>query len=326
MLLFLSSFVACRDNTSQASPPTTVAKETPAILPASTQAPSPESVISPVPTDIPPSPTPAEPLAALVNDQPIFLADYEKELSRYERAQAELALQGFQRGSQDYRTLVLDALVERLLIVQAAEVLDISVTPEMVDEKLIELQTAAGDTGNFEAWLEANQWTLEEFHEALTAEMLVEELVASITAEVPYSVEQVRARYLQVDDSTLAQTLLEQIEAGGDFPALAREHSLDRVTGQNGGDLGFFARGSLLVPSVEEVAFALEPGDTSEIITDTNEDGGQATYYLVQVIERDPQRPLTADLRYALLQQTFESWLDAQWQQATVIRLVDTDV
>ena len=42
----------------------------------------------PSPTAVPPTPTPSEPLAALVNGQPIFLADYERELARYEQAQA----------------------------------------------------------------------------------------------------------------------------------------------------------------------------------------------------------------------------------------------
>jgi parvulin-like peptidyl-prolyl isomerase len=264
-------------------------------------------------------------MAALVNDEPIFLANYEKELARYERAQAELGLAADAQETLAYRALVLDALVERVLISQAAADQGIVVTPAMVDEKLAELQTAAGDSGNFAAWLEANLWSLEEFREALAAEMLAEKVVSVVTADVPSAVEQVRARYLQVDDLTLAQSLLQQIRNGEDFGTLAGLHSLDKVTGQNGGELGYFARGSLLVPAVETAAFNLNPGEVSEIITGASGDGSQTTYYIVQLIERDPQRPLTADLRYTLLQQAFETWLQAQWERATVIRLVNTD-
>jgi parvulin-like peptidyl-prolyl isomerase len=215
--------------------------------------------------------------------------------------------------------------VEKLLIAQAAAARGIVVTPQMVDGKLAELQAAAVDASNFTAWLEANLWTEEEFREALAAEMQTEQLVSIITADVPFAVEQVRARYLQVDDLALAQTLLQQIRNGDDFSALARQYSLDQYTGLNGGDLGFFARGSLLVPAVEAAAFSLEPGAVSDVLIGTSDDGGQTTYFLVQLIERDPQRPLSADLRYTLLQQTFETWLRAQWEQAVIIRLVNTD-
>ena len=257
-------------------------------------------------------------MAALVNGQPVFLAAYERELARYEQAQAELGT----TPDADYRALVLDALIERELIVQAAAQEGVSIAPETVVTKLAELEGSAGDDGNFAAWLEANRWTRDEFQEALAVEMLTEAMVTAVTDDVPTTVEQVQARYLQVDDLALIESLQQQIQNGADFAALAREHSLDRVTAENGGDLGYFARGSLLVTEVEEAAFALQPGKVSPIITATNENSAP-TYYLVQLIARDPQRPLSADMRYTMLRHTFETWLDGLWRQADVTRLVD---
>jgi parvulin-like peptidyl-prolyl isomerase len=326
-ILLLSSLlaVACRDEIPLSTDPTT---GMPAATTASSELIEETAVVetsSPAtPTDIPPTPTPSEPLAALVNDQPIFLATFEKELARYEQAQAELGLTPGAGNDPNYRALVLDALVEQVLISQAAEEQNISITEEMVNEKLSELRNAAGDSGNFDAWLAANQWSIDEFREALAAEMLTEQVVRNVTADVPIAVEQVRARYLQVADPALAQSLLELIRSGEDFATVAEENSLDQVTAQSGGDLGFFARGSLLVPTVEAAAFALQPGEVSEVITDTSLDGSQTVYYLVQLIERDPNRRLNADLRYTLLQQTFETWLDRRWEQATIIRFIDT--
>lgn len=336
LALLLLALVACDDGTTFVTEPSGSAA-----APSETDGSSQEPVIgepvtsegvvisdeaSSVPSEIPPSPTPTEPMAALVNDEPIFLAAYEKELARYERAQVELGLTAESQESQGYRALVLNALVERVLISQAAAARGIVITPAIVDQKLAELQTAAGDTGNFAAWLEANLWTEEEFREALAVEILTEQIVSVVTADVPRTVEQVRARYLQVDDLSLAQSLLQQIRNGEDFATLAGIHSLDQVTGRNGGELGgYFARGSLLVPAVETAAFALNPGEISEIISGPSSDGSQTTYYLVQLIERDPQRPLTAAQRYTLLQQAFEAWLQAEWEQATVVRLVNTD-
>ncbi|MEJ2746578.1 MAG: SurA N-terminal domain-containing protein [Anaerolineae bacterium] len=285
----------------------------------------PTAVIEPTslpPTPIPPTPTPTEPMAALVNDQPIFLADYEQELARYEQAQTEM---GHTPGADDtdYRTTVLDALIERELIAQAAAQRGITVTAETVQAKLAELENAAGEAGNFDAWLSANQYTREQFQKALASEMLTEAVVADVTAQVPTTAEQVKARYLQVDDAALAENLRQQIQAGADFGTLASQYSLDRITAESGGDLGYFARGSLLVKAVEDAAFSLQPGEVSEVITDTGPDGAP-TYYLVQTLERDSERPLSADMRYTMLQRAFETWLDGLWQSAQITRFIDS--
>lgn len=269
------------------------------------------------------SPTPEEPLAALVNGEAITLAEYQKELARYEQAQTQLGL-STDDPLNSYAVTVLDALIETKLIAQAAEDFGISVTSEALEARVAELQELSGGNENFTAWLEANQLTLDEFRLALANEMLTEQTVATVTADVPTAVEQVRARYIQVDDEALAQSLLEQTRNGADFAILAQQYSLDRVTGDNGGDLGYFAQGSLLVPEVEAAAFALEPGQYSEVIVASRADGSGTTYYLVQVLEKDPQRILTADLLFVRLQERFEQWLAEQRAQAEIIQFVET--
>lgn len=316
LLLIVLLAMACNGQDDPASGPAT-AVSAPTNAPAEVTNPTPLP-----PTEIPPSPTPTEPMAALVNNQPIFLAEYEQELARYEQAQAELGSASGADGA-DYRNLVLDVLIEKELIAQAAAERGISVTEDTVAAKLSELETAAGESGNFDAWLEANQWTREQFQAALAEEMLTEAVVADVTAAVPTTAEQVKARYLQVDDLALAESLLQQVQAGADFGELARQYSLDRITAESGGDLGYFARGSLLVTAVEEAAFTLQPNEVSQVITETGPDG-VPTYYLVQTLERDGERPLSADMRYTMLQQAFEMWLDGLWQSAEITRFIES--
>lgn len=266
------------------------------------------------------TPTPAEPLAALVNGEMITLADYEAELARYEQAQASLSPDTPPPDS--YRTQVLDALIERELILQAAAASGVRVTDAMVDERLAELRGAAGESGSFEEWLTTNGWTADEFREALAAEMITGEIVSQVTAGVPTTAEQVRARYIQMDDQVVAQDVLTRARAGDDFAFLAQQNSVDRVTGENGGDLGFFGRGDLLVPEVEEAAFALQPGEISDLIA-VSDAAGATVYYIIMVTERDPARALTADARYELLQAAFDEWLQTLWEAATIERLVE---
>lgn len=62
----------------------------------------------------------------------------------------------------------------------------------------------------------------------------------------------------------LIDSLKTQISEGGDFAALAAEHS-DCPSGQQGGDLGSFGRGQM-VPEFDEAAFGMEVGATSDVV------------------------------------------------------------
>lgn len=62
-----------------------------------------------------------------------------------------------------------------------------------------------------------------------------------------------------------AQSVLDQLAAGGDFSALAQANSDDTASATAGGDLGWFGRGRM-TPEFEEVAFALEVDATSDIV------------------------------------------------------------
>lgn len=321
-LTFLLLLTACGNEENNTVVPTLV--PTAAVDTAvSAAAVAPQATLPPpatdVPTAVPPTPTPTEAIAATVNGQPIFLSTYEQELARYEQAQADLGTV----PTDDYRTTVLDTLIEKELILQAAGREGIEITPDTVATKVEELRNDAGGADNFAAWLEANQYTEEQFREAIARDMATEFMAAKVTESVPFAVEQVHARYLQVDDLALAQTLHQQLANGDDFALRAEQYSLDQVTAQVGGDLGFFTAWSLTVPEVAEAAFSLQSGELSDVIAVTNETNGQTTYFLVQTIERDAQRPLTAQMRYILLRQTFLEWLEQQRATADIAIFVD---
>ncbi|MBN2898396.1 MAG: peptidylprolyl isomerase [Clostridia bacterium] len=60
-----------------------------------------------------------------------------------------------------------------------------------------------------------------------------------------------------------ARALIERINAGEDFAALAKEYSKDPGSGANGGALGSFGKGMMVAP-FEEAAYALKNGEVTQ--------------------------------------------------------------
>jgi len=62
-----------------------------------------------------------------------------------------------------------------------------------------------------------------------------------------------------------AEDLLKQIKNGADFAGLAKKNSDDKGSAVKGGDLDWITRGQL-GPELEQVAFSLKPGQTSDVV------------------------------------------------------------
>lgn len=80
-----------------------------------------------------------------------------------------------------------------------------------------------------------------------------------------------------------ADEIQRRLDAGADFVELAQRFSEDLNSAKLGGDLGFFARGTLMA-SFEEVAFELGPGEISDIVrTDVG-------FHIIKLEERDGEK------------------------------------
>lgn len=265
-----------------------------------------------------PSPTPGEPLAALVNGQPIYLADYQKMLAEYEAA---LIGRGFDLDTEEGQQMlaqagrqVLDVMIEQVLIEQAAARENVVVTDGELDAIIQRDIEEGGGPEKFAAWLQANGWTEADYRERLRSQLLTSKMLERVTSSVPTTAEQVHARHILLATEAEAQSVLQQLLNGADFAALAQQYSLDEATKVNGGDMGFFPRGILLAPEVEEAAFALQPGQISGVVA------SQFGYHIIQVLERVPDRPLSEDALGTLRDRAFRQWVDELWAAASIER------
>jgi hypothetical protein len=268
----------------------------------------PASPTSPPVTSTPAVPTSTpEPLAASVNGRPITLAEYEAEVARFEAAQLSAGIDLATIGG--YQMQVLDTLIDRELLVYGAELSGFSIDENGLQARVNQLADEVGGMDNLMMWVESNGYTLDTFEQSLRAEMLAAMMVELLTDQIPSTNEHIHARHILVADRTTAEQLLEQINNGADFALLAVQYSIDPSTRPDGGDLGWFPQGYLLISEVETAAFRLQPGEISDIVE------SELGFHIVQTLEREI-RPLSPDARSALRHSIVEEWLETQRQEA----------
>jgi peptidyl-prolyl cis-trans isomerase C len=135
---------------------------------------------------------------------------------------------------------------------------------------------------------------------ALHAEVIEKEITPAITEEAIKAryekeiagqpqVEEVRARHILVKTKEEADEIIKQLDAGGDFEAIAKEKSSDTGSGAQGGDLGFFAAG-MMVPEFEAAAFALDVGAYTKTPVQS-----QFGFHVIKLEEKRKREPVKFD-------------------------------
>lgn len=136
------------------------------------------------------------------------------------------------------------------------------------------------------------------------AKKLYDEQVQKLKPE-----EEAQARHILVETEELAKEIKEKLKNGGDFSALAKEHSKDPGSKDNGGDLGFFTKGQM-VPEFEQVVFTLNKGDVSDPVKT------QFGYHLIKLEDKRAKQPPAFEvvkdriLQSMLLQKASQSAVD----------------
>jgi parvulin-like peptidyl-prolyl isomerase len=144
--------------------------------------------------------------------------------------------------------------------------------------------------------------TRDEMRYLVETQILMRKLEANIGSSVPATADQVHARHILVDTESKAKDVLARLKAGDKFEDLAKSESIDTSTKDKGGDLGWFSKGSM-VPEFDAVAFQLPVGQLSDPVKTT------FGYHVIQVLEKDPNRPLDPQALDQKKSQAFSDWL-----------------
>lgn len=204
----------------------------------------------------------------------------------------------------------MDQLVSAELLYQAAAKQEVKDLDKEIDAKIAQDRTRFKDEKEFKraiSDLEMNEKDLREYvRRGVLISRFVETAFVSKSAVSDAEIrsfydknpdkfktaEAVKASHILIgtdsntsaDDKKAAREkagkLRKELAGGADFAALAKGNSTCPSSRQ-GGDLGFFGKGQM-VPQFEKAAFALKPGEISDVVET------QFGYHIIKLTERKP--------------------------------------
>ena len=197
---------------------------------------------------------------------------------------------------------IANHIVRTELLAQGARNLGIGeVTPGEIDAKLNEAQLP-----NNEAYRHMARNVL--FEEKL------EEFFSSNLSD---TMEQANVQVMLVESEEVANELIIEIEAGGNFTALAGEFSCNSSIE---GDLGWLPQELMPNSLIANAAFNLTVGEISEPIYDETaikDSGTTGGYWLVKVIDRG-DRELSENTKQKLIENHYNDWFE-EWKGDSTI-------
>lgn len=216
------------------------------------------------------------------------------------------AAKGTELAPEDKKR-VLDDLIDQALLAQAAQEKGFTVDETLLQERIKQLTSQIGGDQALQTWLTTYHYDEQSFQRALTRSIAAAWMLDQIAAATPHTAEQVHARQILLYTAEQADQIYQQLKSGNDFGNLAIK--FDPLTG---GDLGWFPRGYLPDKKLEDVAFSLQPEQFSTVIE------SPAGFHILQVLERDPQHPLSPDALLALQTQSVADWLAQRRSQGQI--------
>ena len=214
---------------------------------------------------------------AVVGDETISKAEFDRLMDQARESYKNQKRDFPKAGTQEYQALrgqAMQFLVQRAQFEQKAEEFDIEITDKDVDARLAQLkkQYFKNDDKKYREQLEQQGLSEDQVKEDIRAQLIQEKIYAEVTKgakvtdqEIEASYKKNKSQYVQpatravrhilVKKKELADQLYSQLQDGGNFAALAKQHSQDPSSKNQGGKLTI-SRGQT-VPPFDKAAFSL---------------------------------------------------------------------
>jgi len=210
---------------------------------------------------------------------------------------------------------VSDQLIEEAIVLRFAGEKGQTVTDDEVKTQIATLLSIKPDAPDFDSRfqeeLQRTKISESQYRDMAKAAALKKKLQDQFTAETPAVAESIHYRQIAVADRATADAIKKQIEGGADFAQVAADKSTAPGAKDNGGDAGWAPRGAL-DPDIENALFALQPGQLTLFPSQSN-------FYVYQVIERQPDRPVEDSEKSNISTHAYQKWLDGKKASVTIV-------
>ncbi|WFA07741.1 peptidylprolyl isomerase [Tissierella sp. Yu-01] len=281
-----------------------------------------------------------EGLVAEVNGEGIteeeFNADYKVFRTLYEKQYGADALD---HVGTDGKTLdetlkesILEKLIMERLVAKEADEMNVTVTDEDVDALLDQYVIDMGGQEFFDEFLTSSEISEEFFETNMRKELLVEKHKEEFLKGINITEEEAKEFFEENEDALIVlnashilvateeegKAILDRLEKGEDFAALATLESIDSVSAAKGGDLGYFTKGEM-ISEFEDAAFALEEGEISGLVKT------EVGYHIIQLNERkDTYEDLESEIITILKDEQYINKVQELRNDAKVEKYLDT--
>jgi peptidyl-prolyl cis-trans isomerase C len=251
---------------------------------------------------------------AVVNGKEISRASFERELAEAEKRIKQTGQSYDDKAMRKVSSDVLENLINNELLYQESVRKGYKANDLKAEIQLQRIKEQFGTEEQFLNTLKERGYTEKSLYEHIGRMIAIEDYIDSeIARKITISEEdardyyndnpdtfvqpeQVRASHILilVDDKTddkkkkeamkKIKEIQRKLKKGEEFDALAKEYS-QGPSSERGGDLGYFSRGQMVKP-FEESAFALEPGEVSDIVET------QFGYHLIKLTDKKPERKI----------------------------------
>jgi peptidyl-prolyl cis-trans isomerase SurA len=294
-------------------------------------------------------------IVARVNDEIVTLYELEKAATPFllQNGMDPSALEDPDRRPEVLGQ-VLDELVNRELLLQEADKLDLQVTDKEVDQWLAYTRKQQGvSEQQFRELISQYDMEYSEYREMIRQNLLKLRIIkVKVGSQVSVSEKEVdreftkrfgeqtgREKYIGVRHilirpesnskeaiaaaKSTARTLRERVQTGEKFEDVARDASMG-PSASKGGFLGTFRRGELSDPKFEQAAFNLDEGEVSEVVE------SKFGFHVIKVDSVDYKKDMDAEekkaqLRAELQQKAVQEQLEAYLENLRARSFVRVD-
>lgn len=281
---------------------------------------------------------PEKTIVAKVDGEEITKAEFDKVFEIF-KTQVELeqdpSIWEKEYEGKKYEDLAKEKVLEQMISdkvqMKKAGEMGISVSDEEIDAEVDKWKKLFNSDEKYIEFLTSLNIDEEYFRDNLKKDLVKNKMKEELTKNVEVTDEEladyygkhinefyrVKASHILLDTEEEAKKILERVKAGEDFNALAKEYSTDPSAKDNSGSLGYFRQGEMVEP-FEEAAFALKPGEISDIV---KSDYG---YHIIKVEDKtiDKFEDVKDELRNSLItdkkSQSYDSAFEEMMSKAKI--------